>query len=427
MKFKFKAITVGCIAAMGMASASAVEVAGANLEIYGTLYPQYQTTDQVNPTPTGGNVSNMSSASSTGTAAAAPKVAVRKNQLNWVNSYIGFKGSKMFGETKVSFDLQGTLNKNVDSTAGVNTNNALMSDTRDAFIALENKNYGRLALGQMDTIYKEYGDRVRMLGISSSNFVSTSGIVSGVSWKPATTGNGVTVTNTTAAGTSSFNTRIGGQLRYETPVWNGVQAGFSYRPDANATATQNQTLTGWAVRWTDGKYYAALANEVHNDFRVFSGTNTAVGATSLFSLAPRSKDTATRLSVGYTEGALQLAADVSNLNYTEAGDAGPKFARYATSAWQVSADYALSAQWNIAANYAVGAAGTCYLVNAAACSTDGLGGSLVSLGGKYNYDKNISIYGIYGSNKNNSGSYFGSPTNPGASVTNLAVGVLIKF
>ena len=36
-------------------------------------------------------------------------------------------------------------------------------------------------------------------------------------------------------------------------------------------------------------------------------------------------------------------------------------------------------------------------------------------------------YGIYGSNKNNSGSYFGSPTNAGASVTNIAMGVLIKF
>jgi predicted porin len=428
MKFKFKALTVGCIAAMGMASASAIEVAGANLEVYGTLYPQMQTTTMGGDfTPTGGAVSNLTTGT-TATAAGAPAAnAIRKNQLNWVNSYVGFKGVKAFGDVKVGFDLQGTLNRNVDSTAGVNTNNALFSDTRDAFLFVESKSMGKVSLGQLDTIYKEYGDRVRMLGVSSSNFVSTSGIVSGVSWKALSATNGVATGTATTGGITSFNTRIGGQLRYETPVWNGVQAGLSYRPDASASSTQNQSLTGMGVKWTNGTYYVAYGQETHNDYRAFSGTTTGTyTATSLRSVNPRSKDQANRVSAGYVNGPLQLAADYSNLSYMEQGTVGT-FGKYTTSAWQVSVDYALNANWNLAANYAVGEAGSCERVGGAACSTQGLGGSLLSLGGKYNFDKNVSIFGIYGSNKNNASGFFGSPTNAGGIVTNMAVGVLVKF
>jgi predicted porin len=410
MKFKFKALTVGCIAAMGMASASAIEVAGATLEIYGTLYPQLQTTEMVGQgTAIGGQVSNMTTGTLTSTQTANNPNAQKKIQLNWVNSYIGFKGVKTFGDIKAGFDLQGVINNGASNTS-------LLADTRDAFVYLESKSMGSLALGQLDTIYKEYGDRVRMLGVSSSNFVSTAGIVSGVSWRGAN-----------APGTPSFNTRIAGQLRYETPTWNGVTAGFSYRPDPNATLTQNQILRAMAVKWTDNTFYVGLGHESHSDYRAFSGTTVAApAAPSIRNFNPRSKDTATRLSLGYKAGKLQLAGDVSSLMYSESAAVG-KFEKYTTMAWQVSADYALNAKWNIAANYATGAAGSCSLVGGAACSTNGLGGNLLSLGGKYSFDKNVAVYGIFGSNKNNSGASFGSPTNAGGNVQNLAVGVLVKF
>lgn len=234
MTFKLKALSIGCIAAMGMVSASAIEVAGANLEVYGVLYPQYQTTDYRDDfTAAGTRVSNMTTGTTANAAAAPVANGIKKSQLNWVNSYVGFKGVKSFGDLKAGFDLQGVINNGAANTS-------LLADTRDAFVYLESKSMGTLALGQLDTIYKEYGDRVRMLGVSSSNFVSTSTIVSGVSWRGANT-----------PGTTSFNTRIAGQLRYESPVWSGFRLGYSYRPDPTADVTKNQSLTALAAKWSD--------------------------------------------------------------------------------------------------------------------------------------------------------------------------------
>ena len=41
MSFKYRALTLGCFAAIGLAgNAHAVKVAGELLEVYGNLYPQ---------------------------------------------------------------------------------------------------------------------------------------------------------------------------------------------------------------------------------------------------------------------------------------------------------------------------------------------------------------------------------------------------
>jgi predicted porin len=81
--------------------------------------------------------------------------------------------------------------------------------TRDAFLFVEHPAAGRLMLGQMDTIYKDWGDPVRMLRVSSSNIVSTSRVVSGVGWR--------------AAGEASFNNRTNRMVTWTSPL----MAGFS--------------------------------------------------------------------------------------------------------------------------------------------------------------------------------------------------------
>ena len=44
MTFKYRALTLGCFAAMSLAgTAQAVQLAGDLLEVYGNVYPQYQT------------------------------------------------------------------------------------------------------------------------------------------------------------------------------------------------------------------------------------------------------------------------------------------------------------------------------------------------------------------------------------------------
>lgn len=436
MKFKYRvlALTLGGTFAIGLAStAQAVPVAGDLLEVYGNIYPQYQNSS-FGDAAVGTAQSQMTRGAVTLVVLPATATPIGKNQINWVNSYIGFKGKKSFGDVTVGYDLQGSLAKDVNTnpTAG-----SLLADTRDAFVYAEHKQVGTLSVGQQDTVYKMFGDRVRMLGVSSSNFVSTSGLVSGVGWRSATrdgttltsnTATGVVTSNVTSVGVTSFNTRIGGQLVWLSPNWSGVQLGLSYRPDPNKTATQDQSLSSMGINWSNDTYYVGFGQETHKDYHPASGTNGTPATNNIVSLNPRSKDTANRISFGYKTGAIKLGADISKLKYTEEAAAGAnnKFASYSTTGWQISGEYGITPQWTLAANYAKNAAGSCTLTGPIVCTTAGQGGSLLSLGGRYDLDKNIGFFALYGINTSNDSASFASSA-VGGKAKNFAIGIQAKF
>lgn len=410
MKFKFGLVTAGCLAAMG--SAHAVQVAGELLEVYGNFYPQYQITsfsDQATGTPASTMTSGNNTPGLVGVSPNKPNVT----QVNWVNSYLGFKGQKAFGEITAGYDFQGVVMSNGALTTETNAIGA----ARDAFVFVAHKKLGTLQFGQMDTIYKEFGDRVRMLGTSSSNFTSTSGIQSGVTWKGAA-----------GAGSTSFNTRINGQVRWISPNWSGVEVGVSIRPDPNRTANTDASLSAMGIRWSNPKYYVGLAQEVHNDYRAVSGTTAVDSATTIYNVnaSTRSKDTATRLSFGYTAEKFKLGADIANLKYTEDATIAGNFTNYETTGWQVSGEYSVNPQITVGGNYGQNAAGNCSLLGVATCSTNGLGGSMMSLGARYDYDKNIGFFALYGKSMVNNAAVLAGG-NVGGDVTNVALGLQVKF
>ena len=419
MKFSRCAVAVATLTLAGLAQqAYAIQVIGDTLEVYGTLYPELNNTSYSASSATGTPMSSMTKGlvtPGTGTAAAG---AISKDQTNWSQSYIGVKGSKSYGDVKIGYDFQGVIapNKTLDSSIATGGQQSLFGDMRDAFVSIGHTSIGTFQFGQMDTIYKEYGDRVRMLDVSSSNFTSTSGVLSGVGWKGAT-----------GAGTTSFNTRIGSQIRWESPVYNNLNVGLSVRKDPNRTATQDTSLSAAALRWTKDNYYVSIQQETHNNYHSFSGTGlTALSATSIYNLATaNSKDTGQRLSLGYTRGDWRLAADFATLKYTEEASSAGKFSSYKTNTYQFSADYAANAQWNLAANFASGAAGSCEVLGGT-CSTVGQGGTLLSLGAKYNFDKNIGIFAMYGLNRSNGSATFASSA-IGGNTTNVGLGLLLKF
>ena len=419
MKFSRCAVAVATLTLAGLAQqAYAIQVIGDTLEVYGTLYPELNNTSYSASSATGTPMSSMTKGlvtPGTGTAAAG---AISKDQTNWSQSFIGVKGSKSYGDVKIGYDFQGVIapNKTLDSSIATGGQQSLFGDMRDAFVSIGHTSIGTFQFGQMDTIYKEYGDRVRMLDVSSSNFTSTSGVLSGVGWKGAT-----------GAGTTSFNTRIGSQIRWESPVYNNFNIGLSVRKDPNRTATQDTSLSAAALRWTKDNYYVSIQQETHNNYHSFSGTGlTALSATSIYNLASaNSKDTGQRLSLGYTRGDWRLAADFATLKYTEEASSAGKFSSYKTNTYQFSADYAANAQWNLAANFASGAAGSCEVLGGT-CSTVGQGGTLLSLGAKYNFDKNIGIFAMYGLNRSNGSATFASSA-IGGNTTNVGLGMLLKF
>jgi predicted porin len=426
MKIQKRAVSLACLAVLGMAgSAHAVQVAGEALDVFVYLYPQYQNTTFGDTTT--GPLSTLTAGTTTPTnGSGAGKIS--QTGVNWVQSYVGFKGQKAFGDVRAGYNFEALI---MPDGLTQQTEQTVYGNARDVYVFLDSKDFGRLQMGQMDTIYKEYGDRVRMLGVSAANFVSTSGILSGVSWKP--TGANVPA-NGDLNGVTTFNTRINGQLRYQSPNWSGFEFGVSLRPDpkqTNAATTQDQSLQAFGARWSNQSYYVAVSQEVHNNYHPFTGNTAAVPAAPAIanSTATHSKDTATKLSLGYTAQGLRIGADFASLKYTEdalATSTG-KFMDYSTTAWQITGEYMVTPAVTLALGYASGGAGTCTLTGAAACSTDGLGGTQVNMGARYDYDKSIGVYLIAAQNNNNSSAAFGTGANAGGNVTNVALGMLIRY
>lgn len=380
MKLKHHALGIASLAALGIVTTAHAAKVGADFEVYGNLYPQYQSSSYDGGTST---------ATSALPKASKSTALVDKTQVTPVNSYIGFKASRKFGEVRAGFDLQG--NVSIDENA---KDSGFTTKPRDAFAFVQHEKLGTVSMGQMDTIYKKYGDRVRMLGVSSSNFVSTSTVASDVSWKSS----------------ANFNTRIGQQLAYETPRLNGFQAGFSEAKPWAAGAATTKKLSSVGANWTNGTYYVGLAQETHKAYLT----------------AGNDKDTGNRLSLGYNAGKVRIGMDFSNLSYD---NPSATVSNYKTTTWQVTGEYALTDKWIVAANYAKGNAGSCTLVSNAACSTDGLGGNMMSLGARYNYDKDIGIFMLYGKKNANANASFNSSaaTMFGGSLTDMSVGVQFKF
>jgi hypothetical protein len=380
MKLKHHALAIASLATLGMVTTAHAAKVGADFEVYGNLYPQYQSSSFSGGTTTSATVLPKSTKTN----------LADKTQVTPVNSYIGFKASRKFGDVRAGFDLQGNISTDENAKdAGFTTK------PRDAYVFVQHEKLGTVTMGQMDTIYKKYGDRVRMLGVSSSNFVSTSSIVSDVSWK--------------GGDTTTFNTRVGQHLSYETANLNGFKAGFSQSKPWTAGATTTKKLSSVGANWSNKTYYVGVAQETHNDYLTVGG-----------------KDTANRLSLGYTAGKLRVGMDFANLEYNKPS---ATVSNYKTTTWQVTGQYALTNQWTVAANYAKGNAGSCTLVSGAACTTDGLGGDMMSLGARYDFDKDIGIFMLYGKkNANANASYNKSAaTMYGGSLTDMSVGVQFKF
>jgi len=414
MKFKLSRVALVCLSTIGVVSqVHAVQVAGDNLEVYGSLYPEYDVTTYGNGSAAGSASNSMQSKKTVAGTLAAQTTPMQKTQIAWSQSYIGFKGKKTIDDVTFCYYFQGVMGKNIDSSSATGGAQSLFTDTRDAYLSLGLKGVGSLQIGQLDTVYKEFGDRTSMLGLSSSNFISTSNIMSNVGWK-------------TAGGTTSFHTRIGNQMRIVSEKINGFQAGFSYRPDQNRTATQNQWLSAAAIRWSNDNFYVSLHQETHNDYRTFSGTGATEASSTLLSASPGSKDTGTRLSLEFEQELYSVAAEFANLKYTENAQTVGKFASYTHNTYALRGEFKVQPKWTLGANYAYEADGSCSLSGGAVCTTNGLSGSLTSVGAKYNYSKELALFMLYAVNKNASNAVISSST-IGGNITNVAAGIQVKF
>ena len=434
MKRKVLALAVG---AMFAAPAAHAQITFGNeqigtLQIYGKLYPQFGWASYDNSTQPLAAVATFQGAGA-GTVAAPLTNALAagariedplpRQTVNVGNSYIGFRGERglgnMMGGMKAIWQIETSTNFDVGTGTWA---------SRDSFVGVTGPRFGTVRLGNMDTVYKSYGDTFSMFGIASGNFVSASNVLS---------------QSISGAGAARFHERRTNSIMYETPNFAGFTAGLMYGPDEAKTSAKDASLWSYGIKYDTERFYVSLHQEKHQDF---FGLSNSIANTSVRNLnaagtagVGHSNDTATRFSAEYRWGSGRVTFDVAKLEYNETDQvftaAAPvKAKKYEHTNSAIGIDWGFG-PWRFASQYVIAGEGTCELTNAAgtapSCSTGGLQAKLWTLGTRYRFDRQTFVYAIYAHMDNGVSSSYsnGAPVAPniGTDIDQFALGISYSF
>ena len=416
MKRNAVAVAVG---ALFIAPAAQAQIVFGNdtigtVQFYGKLYPEVISAKSSGATETGASVSTLAS-SPTGTTAGS-RLAVDSQ-----NSYLGFRGERKFGNTGLKGIWQIEQSVELDTGTGVFSN-------RNSFLGLAG-GFGTVKLGNMDTIYKEYGQVEEIFGFTSGNFISPSNVLSQIG-----VGN---------SSTASFHLRAPNSIQYQTPEFQGFQAGLQYSPDETKSDVGNplnKDLWSMGVKWESGPLYLSAQYERHKDF---FGASNNIAVTSLknndaagLANGAHSKDTGMRFSAAYKFGNHRVAGDIARLKYEESGQvaAPSRFVSYEHTNWAISFESSWGGPWRTAIEWVRGSQGTCS-VTIGDCSTAGLKSDLYGVGVAYDLDKQTFLYVLAAQLTNGPSAIYSNwagtatSTKPGrgADITQIALGMAYRF
>jgi predicted porin len=397
------------VAAIGAAFAMPIAAqAQTNVTVYGKLYPDITHVNVSGALPNGAATSTLGP---TGKGTNNTNLTA----MDSPNSRLGFRGNEDLGDgLKAVFQLEMGFN----SDSGVMPDNTPFS--RNTFVGLSG-NFGTIRLGNMDTVYKDIGDQMNMLGIVSGNFMGTANILS----KPSFTLNGA----------GSFHLRRANSFYYESPDMGGFTGLVDWSPgEVAGDASGGVYSTG--VKYENGPIYAALAYELHKN--LFGGSNglavNGTPASNLSNLATpgaSSKDDALRLTVQYKfPDNWKAEIDIAQMRYRESGqaDAG-KFEDYKHNSWALGIEKIIGAV-TLAGSYGEGTAGSCSLTGGIACNTNGLEAKMFNAGVGYSLSKRTMLFGVYSYMGNNTGvasNWLDGKISAGQDVSTFALGISHSF
>jgi len=426
MKRNALALAVG---ALFVAPAAQAQITFGNeqigtVQIYGKLYPQFgwasydgstQPSSAV-ATFVGGGAGTVASPLNN-TIAAGPRIEdpLPRQTINVQNSYIGFRGerglSSGFGGLKGIWQIETSTNFDVGTgTWG----------SRDSFVGLSSGTFGTVRLGNMDTVYKNYGDPFQMFGISSGNFVSASNVLS---------------QSIAGASAARFHERRTNSMTYETPTFAGFTAGIMYGPDEAKTSSRNANLWSYGVKYDTEKFYVSVHQEKHYDFFGLSASIANANLRNSGNPTSHSTDTATRFSAEYRVRNGRITFDIAKLEYDETDPvltaANPVRAKnYEHTNMAVGLEWG-TGPWRFAGQVVKAGEGTCALTSGASCSTAGLGAQMYTVGTRYRFDRQTFVYAIYAKLKNGDSAAYNnsSPVAPniGTDIDQFALGVSYSF
>lgn len=394
------------VIAIAAAVAAPVALAQSSVTVYGKVYPHVLNEKGSGATAVGTPRSTLSS-SLPGTNGVA-----KNNGMTSGNSRFGLRGTEdLGGGLKAVFQLESSF-----AVENGTTSTPQFWD-RDIFVGLSSKQFGTIRLGQMDTIFKNYGDTLGILGVSSGTFMSSSNILR----KPG-------------FGTSNaarFHERMGNSVQYESPEFAGFQFGVQVSDDGLASLAGDQKAYSLGLKYDSGPFYVAIAHEIHNDY--FGGSAQAPSALRNTIATGSSKDTATQFTVEWRMNRQhKFEFDVIQKQYEETGAVG-RFRSYKNTAYLLGMENRWSDRFRTAAHYIKSNAGSCSLIGGAACTTDGLDGTKFTLGAAYYFSRRTYGFGAIAKLTNGKSARFSTAqlsdarANYGEDLTQVAVGLSHNF
>lgn len=396
------------LAAVIAASVAAPAFAQSSVQLYGRLYPYLLDERGSGATARGTPVATFA-ATPTGASGVEHTFGMAAG-----NSRLGFRGTEdLGGGLKARFQLEGVAS--VDDGRG--SLGGAFAFQRNTFVELAG-GFGSLKLGNHDTIFKEYGDTLGILGLSSGTFLSSSDVL-------RKTGFGT-------SSASSFHLRRPNSIVYETPEIRGFQFGWQYSTDEVAGGPRKPRLQSFGVRYDEGPFYVALAHEIHWDF--YGGSRNAPSAMRNNGAGDptHSKDQATQFTVEWKvnkEHAVEF--DVIRKSYRENATAAGRFASYRNMAYLLAVDSRWTPQWRTALQFVRAGEGSCTRV-AAACSTDGLEGTKFTAAVGYSLSRRTMLFAAASLIRNGKSARYDNtelngPPTPGEDIRHLAVGISHSF
>jgi predicted porin len=410
------------VAALGAAFALPMAAqAQTNVVVYGKLYPDFYHNNTTAGLAVGSHVSSLGP---TATGAAPTNVSA----MDSPNSRLGFKGTEDLGDgLKAIFQLEMGFSSD---TGAASDSSAPFS--RNTFVGLSG-GFGTIRLGNMDTVYKELGDTIDFLGISSGNFMALSNVLSKATF--------------TTNSANSFHLRRTNSFYYTSPNLGGAHAMFDWSPNEIAGDAKSGVIST-GVKYEGGPIYAALAYELHKDmFGLSSGLqanggaaathSNIVGTTGTIATAVASGASSTDQAVRGTfqwqfANNVQVELNVAHLAFSESGQlAAGRADTYKHTTWSLSARKDIGALALIA-EYGQAGAGSCTYTGGVACNTDGLQAHMIDLGVGYSLSKRTMLFGVLSYMGNTSGVANNLQVNkatpaPGADETTIALGLSHSF
>lgn len=391
--------------AVGAALSAPVFAQDSGVQIYGRVYPAFQTFKASGATAAGAAPSTLVEQPSDASPDFKQRLAV-----NAYNTRLGFRGREQLGGGMSAI-------WQIEQRVQIDTGASGFWATRNSFVGLRG-GFGTVRFGHFDTVYKSYGAVVSALGISSGNIQSHASIL-----------------NASGVGTESgefddagFHIRAPSSVHYETPSFGGFQAGIQYSPDerkGNPTRPGlDSNLWSFGVKYEAGPLYVSVQHERHNDWLELTGDGSPFAG-----LTTESSDKATRLSVQYRiTQAHRISADIAQMEWNDSG-AGITV-NYDKLSWDIGWEARWGGPLRTVLQYGRANEGDCE-VTGIACTTDGLDGTQLSFTVAYDLSKRTFIYGGFSRVSMGDSAIYDNWTNGtpprGSDTTQLQVGVTHNF